>query len=95
MNAKPKVQWRPRVAGRVRNVEHLLRKVTGNEQSHLKKEAARAATGSAVEAFGVHILSPQLVPNVVHLLQGLMFVFSVLICFGHIYFYLCFFLLEW
>lgn len=55
---KSNLQWRPQEAGEARNVE-LLRKATGNEQSHLTETMRDSTTNNTVEAgplklFGVH-----------------------------------------
>jgi hypothetical protein len=61
-NVKFKLQWRPQDAGDARNMEHLLRKTTGNEWSHPKREAMWAVASKTIWAglpklVGVYIRS--------------------------------------
>lgn len=50
MGMKPKVEWRPQQVRDAMNVEHLLRKVIGNEGSESKRDVIWATTSKAMGA---------------------------------------------
>jgi hypothetical protein len=48
IKVKPKLQWKPQDISVARNVESLLKKAAGNEWSHPKREAMKAANSRAM-----------------------------------------------
>lgn len=44
IKVKPKMQWRPLKVGNARNMEPVLRKITGSSHTESKKEVTQAVT---------------------------------------------------
>jgi hypothetical protein len=55
VKVKSKTQWRPQEVRDARNMEHLLRKVSGHEQSQPRREAKRV---TFITAIGLELLKP-------------------------------------